>query len=98
MASMCFSSSGVRGLFSLPPAAARAEQWPARIAMLQGMFLSVALKYSSGMPYLPVVSLKPKIPPPSLSVYGLSLSNPMAEIPQFPVMKEVMPCLMKGLK
>ena len=95
---MCFSSSGVRGLFSFPPAAARAEQWPASIAMLHGMFLSVALKYSSGIPYLPVVFLKPKIPPPNLSVLGLSLSKPIAEIPQFPVIKEVMPCLMKGLK
>ena len=51
-----FSSSAVVSLrFSLPPAAARAEQCPASSAMLQGMFRSVSRKYSSAVPYFPRV-------------------------------------------
>ena len=98
MASICVSSSAVSFLFSKPATAALAEQWPTRAAMLQGVLWSMAAKYSSTVPYSPVVSWKKNNPPPILSTYWQSFSKPTVDRPQLPATNVVSPCRMKGSK
>ena len=96
--SICSSSAGVSLPGLLPDTLALAEQWPVSSAMLQGMFLSVAFAQSSKEAYSPVVSSKWKSPAPTLSRWGVPSEKPIAEMPQLPATKVVIPCLMKGSK